>query len=107
MKTDQRAKRTDPILSHGEGHGAECADRSKAHHDIHHAEDALHQQVNQHQKRLRPLAHERQRKPEENRGKQHLQDVSLCECIHDCCGDDMQQEIRHALRLGLAGIGLN
>src|SRR5271169_1026970 len=51
----ERSERGNAILSDGEGHRTEGADRSEAHEDVHDAEDSLRKGVQQSNERLRAV----------------------------------------------------
>jgi hypothetical protein len=74
------------------------------HEHVHDTEHRLRERIEQRDQGFATIAESGQRQTKQNCYKHHLQDVAFSKCVHDRRWNDVQQEVRNTLRLGLTGI---
>jgi hypothetical protein len=104
----QLLERAYAVLAHGEGDGAQHAQRCQLDDDAHDLEQGHGQGVHQLGDGLAALAQHGQRAAEQHGEQQHLQHVALGEGFHHGGGNELHQEVHRAAAgqlVGIAGIG--
>ncbi len=100
----QRSQRCQAVAADGKGHCAESSDGRQTHQDIDDAEHSVRKSTDQVDDGLRTRAGHRQRKAEQDRKQQHLQNVAFGESVDHGIGNDVHHKVGHALRFGLSGV---
>ena len=103
----QREQRADAVLADGEGHRTEGADGGDLHDDSDDVEQHMREFLDEVEHHRAAAAELVQRKAEQHREQQHLQDLTLGKGVHHRGGDHMQQEVHGALHLAGLGVGRN
>ena len=99
-------QRGDAVGADGVGDGAEDAEGGEPDDEADDLEEDFRHELDEVGHRLRPLADEAERRAEEHRQHQHLQDVAVGEGADEGRGDDVEQEADRAVDLLRAlGVG--
>src|SRR6202022_4979694 len=100
----ERTKGSKAIFADGKSHGAERSDGREAHQYCYHTKYGLREALQKVNDGFAARTSNRQCEAEQKRDEQNLQDVSSCKSVDDRIRNNMRQELRDALRFGLAGV---
>jgi hypothetical protein len=100
----QREQAAQAVLADGERHGAEGTDGRQLHDVVDDAEEHVRALLDHVEHQRAAAAETVQRKAEQHRDQQHLQDLALGEGVDQRVGNDVQDEVDRAGHLARAGV---